>query len=74
MALVITIYYRFNLLTNYRGTYEIEPRAIVTPAVIDNCKIVIEIQPDCTKPVEMKVKHGNKSVFNVKDKLPGIET
>jgi hypothetical protein len=38
---------------------------------LESFKIVIEIQPDATKPVEMKVKYGNKSVFGVADKLPG---
>jgi len=38
---------------------------------LESFKIVIEIQPDATKPVEMKVTRGNKSVFSAGDKLPG---
>ena len=38
---------------------------------LESFKIIIEIQPDATKPVEMKVTHANKSVFGAGDKLPG---
>jgi hypothetical protein len=59
------------IIISFRGTYEIEPRAMNCNPPLESFKIVIEIQPDATKPVEMKVKYGNKSVFGVADKLPG---
>ncbi|XP_071144533.1 structural maintenance of chromosomes flexible hinge domain-containing protein 1-like [Mytilus edulis] len=55
-----------------RGTYEIEPKAMNSNPPIQSFKITIEIQPDTTKPVEMKVNSGHKFVFNVGDKLPDI--
>ncbi|XP_060084908.1 structural maintenance of chromosomes flexible hinge domain-containing protein 1-like [Ylistrum balloti] len=53
-----------------RGSYDIEPRAFVSGETIVGPKVTILIQPDMTRPVEMKVEYNKKATFQVGQMMP----
>ncbi|KAL3892332.1 hypothetical protein ACJMK2_004548 [Sinanodonta woodiana] len=59
-------------VTALRGTYEFQPKAFRSNGVIAGPKLKIMVQPDPTRPSEMKVEYDNKAAFVVGEKMPDV--
>lgn len=72
MILKFLIYHRFTcIIFTCRGTYEIQPKAFIPEGAILGPKLRIHVQPDPTRPTEMKVDFERNASFVVGEKVPG---
>ncbi|KAK3088610.1 hypothetical protein FSP39_021256 [Pinctada imbricata] len=61
------------IVAGSRGTYDIQPKAFLPSTQIAGPVIHIQLQPNLSRPVSLKVDYDKKASFVVGDKFPEIK-